>query len=332
VLCTVLCAVLLHSVRLDCSPIKLTATLCAFLFHSALCPRAADTVRFCAVAVPLLLLCSEGPSPRSIVRAHAMWGELRRMVYGVQLAGTGLKQSWNNPACGRHQSRQTMRLIVILLIIYIALLLWCGPPPRFYPSSHLRRQLPCLTVCCLSVHGACCAAVLCRLLPVQIVLWVCSKIHLFDQTTVESIRQSVSATSLLRALLWFLPLTVLFILRTFLGFEDLFFAVLRDVNPKLHDLLIARQPKSWKVALWKFIKRTAVVCGLSIALQLGTDRQATCAIPRSSLPPMRCTEPPSSPCVRHLSLCVFSPFPPFGWPLGACAVVLHDSAHAAVHQ
>ncbi len=89
-----------------------------------------------------------------------------------------------------------------------------------------------------------------------------------DQATLEYIRHSISATTLLRALVWFLPLGVLYILRTFLGFESQFFAVLRDTNPKLFEKLESRQPRSWTIALGKFIKRTAKVCAISATIQL----------------------------------------------------------------
>ncbi len=80
--------------------------------------------------------------------------------------------------------------------------------------------------------------------------------------------RSISATTLLRALLWFMPLGVLYILRSFLGFEGLFFAVLRDVNPKLHEKLETRAPRAWTVALCKFLRRTAWVCALSVLIQV----------------------------------------------------------------
>jgi hypothetical protein len=72
----------------------------------------------------------------------------------------------------------------------------------------------------------------------------------------------------LRALLWFLPLGVLYLLRSFLGFEGLFFAVLREVNPKLHEKLETRAPRAWTVALCKFVRRTAWVCALSLLIQV----------------------------------------------------------------
>jgi hypothetical protein len=157
--------------------------------------------------------------------------KLLEVLLGLRLSVVGLRVAWHNPQLRSKQKRSTISLILILLLVYILVLLW--------------------------------------FLPVHFVLWLLSLGSLVDATTISAMQDSLSATALLRALVWFLPLTVLYIFRTFLGFEDEFFGVLSDVNPELSSFLRAQRPRSLTTQLAKFARRTAIVVSISLALRLG---------------------------------------------------------------
>jgi len=162
---------------------------------------------------------------------HWLRSEFAQLMMGVKSAFVGIWIAWNNHEVRRTQNRSTGSLLAILFLIYVILLLW--------------------------------------FLPVYVILNASVYFNLVDDSTVSLIHQKISPTSLLRALLWFIPLTVLYILRTVLGFERLFFVVLKEVDEEEYDRLFQRKVHPFTRELWIFLKRTAIVLFLTLFVQLG---------------------------------------------------------------